>query len=161
METQIVAKIKPEYMLNIRKQSASLVLRQNFTFLPKYHVVDLLQEHVDDLNELTKQILLSDWGTWSPRNSDQFFIQSFRLFDVEGLDLRVTLIRNSDGHKRIYLHSCRNSRYGNSSETAYISCRMTDLDDDGQFYSSEVDNELLEGAEGYSEGTWKSIDLRY
>lgn len=161
METQIIADITPKYVAGIADRVHSVRLMQNYTFMPKYHLNDIVNEHGDDVREVVKQIIESDWGVWSPRDTGVIFKQFAQFFDDGNVKIEVALLRDTHERKTVYVYRESNPRYGIKVTEAAVSCYMCDLDDDGQFYSSDIDNEMLLGTQGYSEGVWKIIDLRY
>lgn len=157
METQVVALVKPEHNVEIYNRIMSMKLKRNYHFMPDYHVTDLLDEYSHDMFEFTKQVLTTCWGMYSPRDGDGLFIQPIRVHGDDGYDLQVVLIRNSKEQKRIYVHEERSPRYGNRTTAAYVSCYMCDMDDDGEFYSDDIDNNLLQYQERYDDRVWKKM----
>lgn len=161
METQVISDIKPEYVAEIADRTHRVGLMQNYTFMPKYHLNDIFDEHGHDVLEVVKQIIESDWGVWSPRERGDVFKQFTQFFDDNNARVEIALLRDVDERRTVYVYRESKPRYGIRVTEAAVSCHMCDLDDDGQFYSSEVSNEMLIGAKGYSNRMWETIDLRY
>lgn len=144
MEIQVVAEIKACHVDEIRSRINSASLRNNFKFIPKYHLEDLLESSTDDLMQFTTQVLKSDWGPWSPRGVDRMFIQTERLYITDVMHLRIALIRDHKERKRIYIVSNDARYYNKRLDDAHISCYMSDLDDDGNFTADDIDNDIIE-----------------
>ena len=143
METQAVALVNPEYMTDITARISHFKMKENFTFVPKYHVADLYDETGHDLKEFAKQLYESNWGIWSPRQSNQSFIQSVTLKDIKDVIVRVILVRDFNEHKTIFVYRETRIRYMNTMIDASLCCYMCDLDDDGEFYSEVISNNAL------------------
>ena len=147
METQAVAAVNPMYMTDLTARISYYKMRENFTFMPKYHVTDLYEQHVGDLHTFTKKLLDSDWGNWSPRGETIPLIQVTITRHLDCDTICVVLTRDFNARRNIFVY--RESHQGDGYRVieACVSLYMSDVDDDGNFTSEIMGSELLENIE--------------
>ena len=147
METQATATVNPIYMTDLTARISHYKIRDNFTFMPKYHVTDLYEQHVSDIRTFTKQLLESDWGNWSPRSETIPLIQAISIRHSDYGTTRVVLTRDFNARRNIFVYREFHQRYNRPIIEACVSLYMSDLDDDGNFTSEIMGSELLENIE--------------
>lgn len=147
METQAIAMVNPIHMTDLTARISHLKMRENFTFMPKYHVADLYEQHVSDLRTFTKQLLESDWGNWSPRSETIPLIQAISIRHSDYNTIRVVLTRDFNARRNIFVYRESHKRYGYPVIEACVCLYMSDLDDDGNFTSEAMGSDLLENIE--------------
>lgn len=147
METQAIAMVNPIYMTDLTARISHFKMRENFTFMPKYHVTDLYEQHVSDLRAFTKELLESDWGNWSPRSENIPLIQAISLRHSDWDTIRVVLTRDFNARRNIFVYRELHQRYARPVVEACVSLYMSDLDDDGNFSSDVMGSDLLENIE--------------
>lgn len=161
MEAQVISDVSPEYVVEIANRIHTTRLMQNYTFMPTYHLNDIVDDCENDLREIVKRIVESDWGTWSPREEGKVFRQYVQMHDDDNTEVAIALLRDHNERRTVYVYRETNPRYGIKSIQGALSCHMWDLDDDGQYYCDTIRNELLQGAQSVVEGEWCTINLRY
>ena len=143
METQAVALMRPEYMTDLTARLSHFKMKENFVFIPKYHVSNLYTESGYDLKRLVIGLYTSDWGVWSPIKHGQFFIQSLTLRPNKETVVRIILARDTNERKTVYVYREVKQYRMDTLIDAAVCCYMCDMDDDGEFYSGDIGNELI------------------
>lgn len=147
METQAIALVKPEYLTDVTARMSYFKMRENFTFMPRYHVTELYTQCDYDLTDFTKAVLESDWGSWSPRSERMPFIQSVPIKNIKDVIVRIILTRDVNERRNIYVYRETSQRYGHTKLEACVCLYMCDIDDNGVFQSDAFGSGLLQDIE--------------
>lgn len=159
MEIQAVAKVSATGMIEIYKHIQNANFRQNFTFMPKFHINNLIDDYGHNLAELTKQILDSNWGIWYPNYKNGVFIQACVIHDINDKSYHIVLERDGNDRKHIYVMCEHKERYSQSYIEIYLSCYMCDLDDNKEYRSPTIDRNFIEHIEHKVNSDWINLYL--
>ena len=153
MEIEVVATVKSHAVYAMGDRTASSRMKQNFTFMPKWHITSIV-ENTDSELDVVKQILDSSWGEWSPRSGDSDLVQSYNYCPTNRKGYRITLGRNDKGNRYVYLYSYDKPFYGNERLNACVAIRLYDMDDNGEFYNDDFDVRDLTDVQTMVNGDW-------